>query len=114
MAMKQWIAAGLLTIASMQAHAGDFLTGNELYGYMTSNNTFENQTAIGYVMAIVDSGNGPGQTKHHWCFNVQDRVTGDQIRDIVKRFLEQNPNKRHFGAAGLSEAALAEAFPCMK
>lgn len=111
--MNKWIMAGLIGLASMQAQAG-FLSGNTLYAYMTSGNTFESELAIGCVMGIMDANNGPGRTKHRWCFSVPGGVTGEQARDVVRRFLEQNPNKRHFEAASLTEAALAEAFPYHK
>jgi hypothetical protein len=39
-------------------------------------------------------------------------VTGQQLMDIVVKFLLLNPEKRNKGAALLVGAALADAFPC--
>jgi hypothetical protein len=34
--------------------------------------------------------------------------------EIVKRFLDQHPELRHYGASSLVAEALAEAFPCQQ
>lgn len=39
-------------------------------------------------------------------------VTGDQIIDVVKKFLEENPERRHEDASALVYSALFDAFPC--
>ncbi len=43
---------------------------------------------------------------------VPENVTTGQTADVIVRFLEQNPARRHEGAVWLSFAALREAFPC--
>lgn len=111
--MKTWIIAALLGIAATQAQAG-FFDGNKLYAYITGSNALERQQAVGYVMGVVDAGAAPGETKHGWCFELPRGITGDQAVDIVKLYLEKDPARREFGASGLAEAALQDAFPCQK
>ena len=109
--MKTWIAAGLIALAPLEAQAGAFYSGNQLYNFMTSGNRFENQVALGYVAGVVDA-EDRSRSIRGVCFQIPAQVTGDQVRDVVKRFLEQNPALRHFNAANLSASALSDAFPC--
>jgi hypothetical protein len=41
-------------------------------------------------------------------------VTGGQLRDIVRKFLENNPSERDLPAHLLVMIALGKAFPCEK
>jgi hypothetical protein len=39
-------------------------------------------------------------------------ITGQQLVDVVVRFLQQHPEIRHYGASNLVAEALSDAFPC--
>lgn len=43
---------------------------------------------------------------------VPEHVENSQTRDVVIRYLRDNPTTRHESARGLMERAMAEAFPC--
>jgi ABC-type branched-subunit amino acid transport system ATPase component len=63
--------------------------------------------ALGYVMGVSDSLDGiihcSGQN-----------VTNGQTRDVVKAYLEKNPQIRDMAAETLASKALQDAFPCKK
>ena len=39
-------------------------------------------------------------------------ITAGQAQDVVKRYLENNPEKRHFSADSLVINAVAQVWPC--
>ena len=43
---------------------------------------------------------------------VPPHVENSQIKDVVIRYLRDNPTSRHESARGLMQQAMAEAFPC--
>lgn len=43
---------------------------------------------------------------------VPPEVENSQIRDVLIRYLGENPTVRHASARGIMERAMAEAFPC--
>jgi Tfp pilus assembly protein PilF len=82
-----------------------FLDGNKLLRYMKASETWENALAAGYVMAISDT----YQNELHCA---SSNVTAGQTRDVVKKYLENNPELRDLEASVLSLVALSIAFPC--
>ena len=47
-----------------------------------------------------------------WGACSSENIEISQLKDVVERWLERHPEKRHMGAAGLVADAFAEAFPC--
>ena len=67
----------------------------------------------GYTSAIYDMINlleTTNVTAKLHCF--PSGVTRLQIRDVIVRYLQNHPEQRHRGAAGLIRDALQEAWPC--
>ena len=68
---------------------------------------------VGYTTGVYDMINLLEATnavpKRH-CF--PPGVTRLQIHDVVVRYLQDHPDRRHSGAAGLVGDALQEAWPC--
>ena len=93
-----------LLMAPAMAHAG-FLTGNKLYDSLISDQTVERLYGLGYITGVHDALEG---TNH--CSPVN--VTAGQVRDVVRRHLDQNPEFRNFDADILARVALAKAWPC--
>lgn len=93
----------LLLVPTM-AHAG-FLTGNKLYEGMISEQTVERLYALGYITGVHDA---LEQTNHCSPSN----ATAGQVRDVVRRYLDQNPEFRNFDADILIRIALSKAWPC--
>jgi hypothetical protein len=106
------VAAVMLVSAGGRAN---FRDGNELYSDCTSSNYQDRVLCYGYVMAIADaSGGGPRAVGSVFGFRQcgLDRVSAEQMTDIVVRYLVAHPERRDFGAAGLVADALSKAWPC--
>lgn len=102
--MKKLIA-GLLLVPCF-AHAG-FDTGNELFSKMNDESQARRMYALGFVLGVHDMLEGD-------LVCAGDNVTAGQLRDIVKKFLTENPSMRNRPAVILSGIAMAQAFPCAK
>lgn len=65
----------------------------------------------GYVVGVVDTLNLYDTTgERRIC--LPQTATGDQVRDIVMRYLTEHPESRHLDGAGGAALALEAAFPC--
>ncbi len=95
--------AALFISLSCQA---EFYSGNALLRLM-SGQQVEQDIATGYVAGVADAHAGI-----IWCGPPQ--VSVGQIRDVVKKYLEQYPEKRHFAADSNVAVALRTVWPCKK
>jgi len=104
------------------------ITGNELYSQLRSSNQAEYLSGMAYIEGVLDtedfyltadifSSTDPKTYKTarfkipHLCFG-GNKVALGQLKDIVQKFLEANPGKRHIRAASLIRFALLEDFAC--
>ena len=96
--------ATAVALVCLPAAARADVDGNELWRLCTSKGTRANGLCYGYVTAIAEvARESDGLYGHHaW----------RQTVEVVKRYLEQHPEQRHYGASSLVAEALAEAFPC--
>lgn len=105
--MKAIIAA--MALVSCAAHA-EFKDGNKLYSQMqegfASNGWFN---AIGYITGVADTLTGVTI-----CAPEGAKITAAQIYDVVKNFLEDNPQFRHFPADRIVARSLSRLWPCEK
>jgi len=53
-----------------------------------------------------------GRVTFGWKACVPKNVTISQTKDVVTRWLANNPERRHYSADSLVAWALAEGFPC--
>lgn len=86
------------------------VTGNDLYKACQDNK--DNAVlyiagASGTINVFIASGR-----ERNICF--PEGVTAVQITDIACKYIEGNPEKRHFTAAGLVYISLLYAFPCQQ
>lgn len=109
---RRLLSAALL-FGCLPAHAG-FDTGNRLYEDCRAANYFNRGYCGGYVTGIVDTlealqsrGVLPATA-----LCVPEDATKGQLADVVLKYLEQNPERRHLEAGGLVPEALNRAFPC--
>lgn len=102
--MGKAIALLLVLCLSVPAHAG-FMTGNTLLSSMRSDELFKRAYAIGFILGVHDV-----YEDEVICSGAN--VTGGQLRDIVRKFLEENPNERDMPAHLLVMISLGKAFPC--
>jgi hypothetical protein len=109
--MKKNILLYLCSLIATSAISGStFYTGNELYGKGESSNQNDKTFALGYIAGVSDVLVGDDMLKT--C--VPENVTVGQMRDIVIKYLKDNPEKRHFTAHSNVGVALFKAFPCRK
>ena len=100
--MKKLIA-GLLLVPSIAC--AEYFSGNKLLEKMRSESAVDRAVAIGYVLGVSDT---TQDDKH--CSG--DTVTSGQTRDVVKKFLEDNPAIRDYSADIITQVALGKTWPC--
>lgn len=91
----------------------NFLSGNTLLEICTSDAPTDDGFCLAYVMGAAEM----GMTVEQRGSGLKDAciprgVTPDQFIDVVVKYLKENPEKRHFGAAISVWAAIAKAFAC--
>jgi hypothetical protein len=107
--MRKCLAVCLFLIpVSIFARGGQFNTGNNLKSdCFRENGTFNSGFCMGYIIGVADNNSykicAPGG---------QGGVTQGQFRDIVKKYLNDNPAQLHRDADILVLNALQQAFPC--
>jgi hypothetical protein len=87
-------------------------SGNGLYQYCTAQ---QEMLCYGYVEGILDMTLFAEETMRlRYSICTPQGVTSRELVDVVVKYLKNNPEKRHFTAAGEVWGALSEAFPCAK
>jgi hypothetical protein len=71
---------------------------------------FQQGYCIGYTASIADVLRQDLINGYSAC--VPSDATYGQISDVVLKYLNDNPQMRHYTAPGLAAIALSEAFPC--
>lgn len=99
------LLAALLTSTPVKAV---FDTGNELHGYCSSAKGEEMSFCLGLITGYYE-----GFTISFSC-KATEKVTRGQLRDVVLKFLNDNPQDRHRPAAILAARAYLLAFSCTK
>ncbi len=88
------------------------LTGNDLLRFCNSHEAFETNICTGYIEGLRDGLMfATVSLKSKPFFAVPDKVSSDQLRDVVVKYLRDNPETRHKPAGMLTIFALKEAFP---
>ena len=110
------IAALAMLLGSPASYADELVAssipGNKLFNYCEEEDGFFEGVCVGYVLGIYDSLvlAGIGDPVLRICPPIG--VSNEQNRDIVRKYLRDNPEKRHKGAHYLVAVALLSAFPC--
>ncbi len=91
---------------------GFYLNGNKLHELCL---TKEKSSTVrmmlrAYSMGIVDASAAYAKGNRHFC--VPDGVVGDQVTDVVCKYLVENPSQRHSEAGDIATAALLTTWPC--
>jgi hypothetical protein len=123
MSIRRWFLVMLLVGPSTAFS----YTGNELLEHCASEQPTEQAFCMGYIDGV-DSGFKMGldaavdlltdipkpqrQARGMYLYCMPSRVTRFQTRDIVLKWLRENPKERHKPAAVLTVAALTDAYPC--
>lgn len=102
----------MIGLAMMLAASGTFVSGNELYALCTGD-VDDRIRCIEYVTGASDSAliaqRMDGRTGY---LCIPERVTRQQIADVVTAYLRDHPESRQSNAGGLTLVALGTAFPC--
>jgi hypothetical protein len=91
-----------------------FYSGNALLEVCLSQHPLD-RACWGYTTGIADAmggGEAFGETLFGWSACIPTEVTVYQLADVTIRYLQEHPEKRHWGAGGLVARAFREAFPC--
>lgn len=114
--MKKTILIFLIATLSGTANA-DFLNGNKLKELMIEARAMDNNASnassyksafySGYVTGVADA-----SFDVRWC--PRPTITVGQIKNVVAKFLDDNPAELDKSAESLITAALSQAFPCSR
>jgi hypothetical protein len=102
--MRAILISAALATASIPHHAkADFYSGNELYARCTGETYSEMSLCQGYVAGVWDRSD-----VDKVCPATNARL--GQIVDVVKNYLRDRPEDRHFAAESLAVDAFEKAF----
>jgi len=106
---------GLIFLSAMTfvRPAAAATSGNDLLRFCTSDpNSPEQSFCLGYLHGVVDGAIGIRVSEvRPQIFELPAGVDILQVRDVVVKFLKENPKDRHLGAVALVFKALTEAYP---
>ena len=102
----------LLNFTCQEARA-DFKDGNQLYSICADkSDILSHAFCLGYVEAVADTVAGRANTYGTACMT--ENVIGNQVTDVVVKWLESHPEARSYSGQSVVVAALVQAFPCAK
>lgn len=112
--MKKW--AVLLALLPLQAPAAEvetipsFTKGNELWEACNwpNGDRGAEHTCSGYIIGAIDA----ISTENRTAFCLPQHTTQQQATDIVKKWLKDHPEERHYIATYAVRTAIKAAFPC--
>jgi hypothetical protein len=94
------------------AARADFLgTGNDWSKLCNNSDDVSYGLCAGYVWGVADI-MMESIPAFGWRACLPKTVNSKQAVDVVKRWLDQHPERGHYNAVSLVAVALAEAFPC--
>ena len=97
--------------ASAQNSSLSMATGNGFYSNCASEKSmFVIGVCYGYLSASIDSAIYARGSARTFC--IPSQVENKQTFDTFMKYLNTNPDKRHFPTTVLVPLALSEAFPC--
>ena len=111
--MRHWLALTALITGCLIStpSSAQFYDGNDLKRTCDRGSDFCNGYIIGAVDDLVMQQQVDG-AKKYYCIPAGSETT--QVVDIVKRYLTNNPEKRHWPASFLVTNALSETYSCLK
>ena len=110
------VAVALFSMLDRPAVAAHFVDGNDLYSKCREEGTAYSPVTTfqlfaycqGYITGIADGILADG-AESRLC--MPDKVSGQQLFDVVRSYLVDHPEKRHLPAESLVTAAIREKFP---
>ena len=88
-------------------------TGNDLLAICSEVSSQLGTACMFYIRGITEGFFGAlAATRQSQAFCLPETVTQYQMRDVVMKWLRENPEKRHIDAGFLIIRAMKDAFPC--
>ncbi len=118
----QWLFFAALVVITGHATAQSISdNGNELFDALTHRDEGV-KVATGFFVLGITEGFQVGLAMYRTrdsrqnlpCFDIPKDVKGKQVVDIVKRYLDEHPEKRHEPSPVLIIRSVSLAFPCFK
>ena len=106
--MKKFIRVILASVFISGSGITQAITGNELLADLDDDGYFSKGFAMGFIVAVTESFVGYGFAKE--CLVLPNGVSNGQLKDIVRKFLENNPETRHYQAPVLITFALRQSY----
>ncbi len=103
------VYSGTLTLCSARVKCA-WVTGNGLKERCGSASHVKRAFCIGFAVAVAEVVSNMEYMVWRACF--PDGVTGGQLRDVMTKFLDENPERLHDPGVNLAAEAFEEAFPC--
>ena len=88
-----------------------FYTGTKLYNLCRANNATDEALCEGYILGVQDAIYS-GHLSDHFSICLPEGVEPDQIRLMLVRFIENNPDIVNFAAEGLVAKTLENSYSC--
>jgi hypothetical protein len=107
MAVFLWMSAS----AGLAGEMGYFETGYTLKKLSQDEGAFGRGVFVGYVVGVADRLGAGKVNGYNACIQSENVSTG-QLKDIVKRYLNDHPQSLQYIGSSLVAAALSESFPC--
>jgi hypothetical protein len=95
-----------------RADVHSFVLGNKLYGWCVDDGETAQAACVQYIVGVADTEAQHEMFKASPWACMPDNLTDGQLRDLVIKYLRDNPAIRHNSAANLVIFALKGAFPC--
>lgn len=95
-----------------------WMDGNELHELCSeASGQYGKGVCMGYVVGVLDGNNMHSDisaSNSEGAYTICTALTAPrgQVRDVVKKYLTDNPGIRHYNAAIIVMEAITEAFPC--
>ena len=99
--------------ARVNAESGNYYSGNQLWDTCRgSDDDQKTLLCIGYIAGVTDALiNVQGAQRMHW-FCVDPNAPLGQLREALKLWLGEHPQKRNLSGASAVLSVLEEKFPC--
>lgn len=99
----------LMLLVAQQCVARSGYTWMETYDLVEACNAKQSAECIAYVVGIAELISAYDLDGFHACY---DHVNPGQLRAVVRKYLNDHPERWHFSAVQLTMEALSKAFPC--
>jgi len=90
-----------------------FYNGTKLYNLCRAENAIDEALCEGYILGVQDAIYS-GHLSDHFSICLPEGVEPDQIRLLLLRFIENNPDIMNFAAEGLVAKTLETSYSCKK